>query len=383
MKRCALKIAMLGTKGIPAKWGGIEKYVQEISTRLARKGHEVSVYGSRWFLRDYNRSMYEGVKIMRVPAIKWQATDALTNGLYSIISLLTKDCDIAHFHGYASYFFLPLLRCIGIKTVITAHGFESGWDNPKYGRYARYVIKKGYKTGVKQGERITSVAKHVSNKIKAHYGIDAEVISSGLDPPKYRAPKIIRVQYGLNGGDYALFLGRIDPIKRIDWIVDATKTVAHLKTVVIAGGAQNKETETYYSWLKEQAEQTRARIVFTGSVEGELKYELLSNCRIFLAPSLDEGLPIALLEAMSYGRVCIASDIAGHREVIENAVSGYLFQSNDKTQFSEILLNVHKRPASELSAVASRARQVVDENYSWDHAAARFEGIYTELSGKK
>lgn len=370
---------MLGTKGIPAKWGGIEKYVQEISTRLASKGHEVSVYGSRWFLGDYRSSIYEGVRIVRVPAIKWQATDALTNGFFSVMSLMMRGCDVAHFHGYASYFFVPLLRGMGVKTVVTAHGFESGWDNPKYGTSARYVIQKGYATGIKHGSRITSVASHISDKIRAHYGIDAEVIGSGIDMPQHRRPNIIKDKYGLNGGDYVLFLGRIDPIKRIDWIVDAASAGGNGATYVIAGGAQNKETEKYYKGLMDQSERAGARVIFTGPVEGEIKFELLSNCRIFAAPSQDEGLPIALLEAMSYGCVCVASDIPAHREVIENEKSGCLFRSDEKAHFLEAVMKVMHQPAHALSIVASNARQAVDERYSWDKAAARFESIYSEL----
>jgi glycosyltransferase involved in cell wall biosynthesis len=152
--------------------------------------------------------------------------------------------------------------------------------------------------------------------------------------------------------------------------------------VVIAGGAQNKETENYFEKLRRQAEKDCARIVFTGPVEGELKYELLSNCRIFATPSQDEGLPIALLEAFSYGRVCLASDIPAHREIIEDKISGYLFQPHDKTQFIEMLIKLWKQSARELDAVASRAQQTVDAKYNWDLAAARYESIYTELLKK-
>lgn len=374
-----MKIAMLGTKGIPARWGGIEKYVQEISTRLAERGHEVSVYGSRWFLKEYKSNFYQGVRILRVPAIRWQATDALSNGLFSVMSLAMKGYDVVHFHGYASYFFAPLVHRMGIKTVITAHGFESGWENPKYSAFARYIIQQGYKTGINHGSYITSVARHVSNKIKVHYGVDAEVIGSGIDSPKRRRPNIIKEKYGLQGSDYILFLGRIDPIKRIDWIVDVAAAQGNGAMYVIAGGSQNKETEKYYKGLRDHAEQTGARIIFTGPVEGETKFELLSNCRIFVAPSQDEGLPIALLEAMSYGCVCVASGIPAHREVIANEISGYLFKSNDKDDFSEMLMNVQRQPIRHLAKVAACAKQHVDEKYNWDRAAERFEQIYSGL----
>ena len=374
-----MKIAMIGTKGIPAKWGGIEKYVQEISTRLADRGHEVSVYGSRWFLKDYRSSVYQGVRILRVPAIRWQATDALSNGLFSVMSVAIKRYNVVHFHGYASYFFAPIVRRMGIKTVVTAHGFESGWVNPKYGAIARYVIKKGYETGIRYASCITSVANHVSDKIKSHYDVNAEVIGSGIDSPKRRSPNIIKEKYGLQGRDYILFLGRIDPIKRIDWIVDVAAAQGNGAMYVIAGGTQNKETEKYYAGLKGQAERNGTRVIFTGPVEGEEKFELLSNCRIFVAPSQDEGLPIALLEAMSYGCVCVASGIPAHREVIANEISGYLFKSNDKDHFSEMLMNVQRQPLRHLAKVAARAKQHVDEKYNWDKAAERFEKIYSDL----
>jgi glycosyltransferase involved in cell wall biosynthesis len=316
---------------------------------------------------------------VRVPAIKWQATDALSNGFLSVMSMISKNYDVAHFHGYASYYFVPLLLGRGIKTVITAHGYESGWDNPKYGRSARYIIKKGYETGIKHGSRIISVANHVSEKIKNNYGIGAEVISSGIDSPHFRSPNIIKDKYGLNGGDFVLFLGRIDPIKRIDWIVNAASQNSHDFRFVIAGGTQNRETEKYYKRLMEQSERAGARVIFTGPVDGEIKYELLSNCHIYVAPSRDEGLPIALLEAMSYGRLCVASDIPAHREVMENEVSGYLFRSDDQKHFSETLFNILKMKAQTLSSISSRAQQEISVRYSWDKAAASYERVYNEL----
>ena len=137
-----MKIAFIGTKGIPAKWGGIEKYIEEVSIRLAAMGHELTVFGSKWYCGSLKKARYKNVRVLQLPSLHLQATDALSNACLATCLSFGKRFDIVNFHGYASYLYMPFFKFQKIKTVVTPHGVESGWDNPKYGLLGRTILKK-------------------------------------------------------------------------------------------------------------------------------------------------------------------------------------------------------------------------------------------------
>jgi len=139
-----LKIAMIGTKGIPAKWGGIEVYVQEISERLAKKGHTVSVYSRKWFSGNIKKHI--GIKVIKTPTIRTKSTDALLHGLTSSLHAAFSQYDIVHFHGMASYFYPFIPRMTGKKTVVTMHA--NSWVEPKWNILAVNILKSATRLGI-------------------------------------------------------------------------------------------------------------------------------------------------------------------------------------------------------------------------------------------
>jgi glycosyltransferase involved in cell wall biosynthesis len=359
-----LKIAMLGTKGIPATWGGIEKYVEEIGKRLVKRGHEVMVFGSRWYCKGYEHDSYMGMKLCKIPALQVQALDALSNAFLASIRVLRSDFDIVHFHGYASYYFVPLIRKMGKFTVITTHGVESGWDNPKYGFFARKIIQNAFSVGIRNANVVTTVATHLKLKIKETYNINAIETTSGINETTPKPPRVISENYGLHSFDYLLFLGRIDPIKRVDWLLDLSEILGKNLKIVIAGGVQNSLTEAYLQSIKDKAGHN-PQIIFTGPVVDEEKEELLTNCRALLAPSDNEGLPITVLEAIDYGRCCIASDIPAHKEVIEDGVTGFLFSQNDKESFLKKVKDLLGMSKDYLEAIGIEAKRQRKAKFNW------------------
>ncbi|MFH2044514.1 MAG: glycosyltransferase family 4 protein [Pseudomonadota bacterium] len=370
-----LKIAMIGTKGIPAKWGGIETYIEEIGKRLVLRGHNVTVFGSNWYLKEFKDDTYCGIRIRRVPALHYQATDALTNAFFSTLLIAVSDYDVVNLHGYASYYFVPLLKMFGKKCVITTHGVESGWDNPKYGKFARNVVKRAYMTGLMKADAVTTVAKHLSAKIYQMTNISAEVMPSGLDEVSNKTAQIIKDKYGLKGLDYVLFLGRIDPIKRVDWLLNLTDIIEPKIKIVIAGGSQDASTDAYYQSMIKSA-LGNSQIIFTGPVIGDEKAELLSNCLCLLAPSKFEGLPITVLEAAAYARCCLASDIPAHKEIIEDGVNGFLFQSDDKEQFVNSVKKIISSKVEFLLIMGDKARKMGMNKYNWDKTTEQFDHLY-------
>ena len=373
-----MRIAMVGTKGIPAKWGGIEKYIEEIGKRLVERGHEVTVFGSRWFLRDFREKTYLGMRICRLPTVHFQATDALSNAFLATVMVAIGNYDIVNFHGYASYLFVPVLRNIGKIIVVTAHGVESGWDNPKYDSLAQNVIRRSFEIGVKKANIVVTVADHLKIRIKHSFGVDAEVLPSGLDEVTRHPLQSIRDKYGLKSEGYLLFLGRIDPIKRIEWLLDLINVLGDNIKLVIAGGAQDPSTKAYLKSLKDKAE-GKPQIIFTGPVSGREKAELLGNCLLFLAPSKDEGLPITVLEAATYKRCCIASDIPAHQETIDNGTTGFLFPRDDKKSFVEKVKNLLNKPHSFINSIGNASKHKVTDKFNWERTVDKTEILYRKL----
>jgi len=378
-----MRIAMIGTKGLPAKWGGIERYVEEISRRLSKRGHQVTVFGSGWYMKDLHQSTYEGIRVVSVPALHLQAVDALSNGAFAALGAMTGPYDIVDFHGYGSYFFVPPVRASGKITFVTSHGLIDGqWRNPKYGRFAHSMLRLAGRIGITQADHVVTVSSFWKNRIRDLFGREADVLPSGIEAIEIRKPDIIKKKYGLEGNDYLLFLGRIDPVKRVDWIIDMARFVQTGDRIVIAGGAQDSNTKRYLDELKSRAD-GRDQIVFTGPVVGREKQELLSNCKCLLTPSGSEGLPIVLLEGMSYGRVCIASDIEAHREVIQDRVNGFLFDSKDKGEFVKQVKYALRLNRDQMVCMGEKARKSVSERYNWDQTARLTEEMFFRVLSKK
>jgi glycosyltransferase involved in cell wall biosynthesis len=373
-----LRIAMIGLKGIPAVWGGIEKYVEEIGRILAQRGHAVTVFGSAWYVPAATGRRYRGMRVRRVPTIRRKATDALTNGLCAAAAAAVSSFDLVQFHGYASYYFVPLVRRLGKITVVTAHGVESGWDNPKYGPLARRIIQTAFRIGVRRADCVTTVAAHLQQRLQRRFRVASRVLPSGLDENPPAPPRLIRQKYDLHGRDYLLFLGRIDPIKRVHWLPDLLPRIAPQIRIVVAGGPQDASTREYYREIVRRCT-GRSRMVFTGPVTGLEKAELLSNCLLFLAPSAYEGLPITLLEATAYGRCCVASDIPAHSEVIDAEQTGFLFAPNDRRGFIELVRGLTRRPVDELIAAGTEAEIRARHKFNWEKTASQTENLFQSL----
>lgn len=374
---------MIGTKGIPAKWGGIEKYIEEIGLRLVLRGHKVTVYGSSWYCNGKSSRMHLGMRVVRVPSLNFKATDALTNAMLASMCAATDRFDVINFHGYASYLFVPLLKMTGKIALVTTHGIESGWDNPKYGLSGRSVLKSAFRIGVKNADMMFTVANHLKSGLERNYHVMAEVLPSGLDIVENAMPTLINKKYGLDGMDYVLFLGRIDPIKRIEWLLDLSDALkANPLKIVVAGGPQDASTAAYFEGLLKKAGND-PHVIFTGPVRGKEKAELIGNCRFFINPSEYEGLPITILEAISYGRCCLASDIPAHAEVIEHGTTGFLFPCSRKDRFISLAQELSATPGEALNSVGLMAKETTEPVFNWDHTTDRFIKLCQKLCSER
>lgn len=236
----------------------------------------------------------------------------------------------------------------------------------------RYFLKLSEIPSAKVPDRIALVSKVQERYLKEKYRRTAVYIPTGVNPPQLTKPELIE-EYGLSGNDYILFAARLVREKGAHYLIEAYKKIKTHMKLVIAGDAVHEES--YKSWLYSLA-RDNSNIVFTGFVTGKRLRELFSNCYLFVLPSEIEGLPIALLEAMSYGNCCIASDIDENVEALRDY--GYTFKSKDVGRLREIL----ELLLSNSSLVEGKKRCVAEyvlKNFSWDDIALKFERLYASL----
>ena len=311
-----MKIAMLGHKRIPSREGGVEIVVEELSTRLAQKGYTVDVYNRKGNnvsdknIKTKKIKEYKGVNIKTVFTINKKGLDALIYSFFASIRVLFGKYDCIHYHAEGSCAMLWIPHLFRKRTVVTIHGLD--WQRSKWGGFATKYIKFGEKMAAKYADEIIVLSKGVQEYFKKTYNRETNFIENGVNKPIIKAPNIIKEKYNLKKDDYILYLARIVPEKRLDLLIDAFKKTNTSKKLVIAGGARH--TNDFYNEIKQKASED-SRIIMTGFVQGEELQELFSNTYLYCLPSDVEGMPISLLEAMSYGKNCLVSDIEENTQV--------------------------------------------------------------------
>ena len=370
-----MKIAFIGQKGIPITFGGVEYHVDRLSRELVASGHDVTVYVRNWYT-DKNLKSYDGVRLIHIPTIKWKHLDASIHSLLCSIDSLFRGYDIIHYHGIGPSFFSVIPKLFGNNVISTIHRLD--WETDKWGRIAKRLLKFGEYISVKIPKKTFVVSQDLFKYIKDKYGKEPIHIPHGIDLPHLRNPELINKKYGLKGGDYILFMGRLVPEKRVDWLIQSFQTLSNKSVyakdirLVIAGGSS--ATPGYVKKLKEMSD-NHSRIIFTGYVTGLEKEELLSNALIFSLPSYLEGFPIVILEAKSYGICCLVSDIPPHQEAIRAGHDGVLFSSEDLTDLTRRLQSLIDNP-EEARRLGNNACATARKRPAWSEVAQRSEKVY-------
>ncbi len=254
------------------------------------------------------------------------------------------------------------------RVVVTIHGLD--WKRSKWGGFASKYIKFGEKMAAKYADEIIVLSESVKKYFKDTYNRETIFIPNGVTKQELRKPKIIKEKYELERDSYILYLGRIVPEKGIDYLVEAYKKIDTNKKLVIAGGSSH--TDDYFEQIKEKVKDDK-RIIMTGFVQGEELEELFSNCYLYCLPSDVEGMPISLLEAMSYGKNCLVSDIPENLQVIED--KGIVFKKSNindlKEKLEDCLNEKHTKTEDEIS-------NYVLNKYNWDEVVKKTEKLYGE-----
>ncbi|MBE6933248.1 MAG: glycosyltransferase family 4 protein [Ruminococcaceae bacterium] len=369
-----LNIVMLGHKRIPSREGGVEIVVEELSTRMAAIGHQVTclnraghhVSGKEFEAQTLKE--YKGVRVRRVLTLDRKGLAAMTASVSGAIAAAFGPYDVVHFHAEGPCAMLWLPRLFGKRCIATIHGLDH--RRAKWGRLARTYIMQGEKCAARFAHEIIVLSGGVQQYFLSTYGRRTVMIPNGVTRPEQRAPQEILERFGLRKNEYILFLGRLVPEKGITYLIDAFQQLKTDKKLVIAGGSS--DTQDYAAQLKAQAGEN-PQIIFTGFVQGRLLEELYSNAYVYVLPSDLEGMPLSLLEAMSYGNCCVTSDIEECAAVTE--AYGLVFPKGNAEELRKLLQRLCDEPETVLH-YQRRAADYITGRFSWDDVTDRTLQLY-------
>ena len=379
--KTSIKIAMLGHKRVPSREGGVEIVVEELSSRMVESGYDVTCFNRRGHhvsgkeFDSENLRSYKGINIKTVPTIDKCGLSAMSSSFFAAVKVAFGKFNIAHFHAEGPCAMLWLPKLFGKKCYATIHGLDH--QRAKWGKFASLYILLGEKCAVRFADEIIVLSRNLQKYFKDKYGRETVFIPNGVDRPENIEVDEINKKFGLEKEKYILFLGRIVPEKGLKYLVEAFKNVKTDKKLVIAGGAS--DTDTFFNELKTEAK-SDDRIVFTGFVEGKVLQELYSNAYLYVLPSDLEGMPLSLLEAMSYGNCCLTSDIPECAEVIER--SGVTFSKGNITELASKLQMLCDEEVT-VKTFKSKSSDYICEKYSWKKVVEetlKVYGMYEDIS---
>lgn len=371
-----LRIAMIGQKGLPAAFGGVERHVEEVGARLAELGHEVTVY-CRTTYTEAGLDTYRGMRLRSLPTVGTKHLDAIAHSAYSTLTAMRERHDVVHYHALGPGLVAPLPRFLsGARVVLTVHGLDD--QRAKWGAAARAVLGTAHWMSARVPDTTVVVSRALARHYEERFDRSTVCIPNGVDTPPGRPADAITSRYGLTPDSYLLFVGRLVPEKAPDLLIRAYRRVPGGRRLVIAG--DSSFTDEYVRELRELAAED-PRVIFVGYVYGDMLAELYSNASAFVLPSTVEGLPLALLEALSYGLPVVVSDIEPHREVGIDSHGYRLFPTGDEDALADTLRAVFAgAPYERAGAAAHQAR--IRTEYTWDAAARSLEEVYLRLAGR-
>lgn len=362
-----MKIAMIGSRGIPACYGGLEKHVHEISRRLSKMGLDVLVYCRSPFTDDRS-CFYKGIERIILPTVKYKNLDTIIYAFLATIDVIFRRVDVVHYHGIGPAIFIGLPRLFGKKTVVTIHSLN--WQHSKWGKGAQLFLKLSEKIAILFAHEVIVVSKDLKAYINEYYQREALYIPNGIETPVFRTSDHIK-QWKLMPQQYILTVSRLVPEKGLHHLIQAYTQLKTNFPLVVAGRVDKSD-----SYAQRLLDASNSHVIYVGFQQKETLQELYSNARLFVLPSQREGLPIALIEALSYALPCLASDIPANVEGLHNF--GMTFKSGDAADLGMRLQEILDKPTSNHLAM-QQASVFMQQHYNWMTSVAKLVKTYKHI----
>ncbi len=372
-----MQIAMIGQKGIPAKFGGVETHVEELGTRLQRLGHTVTVYGRTWYV-PAGTNMVNGMRIVRTPSIRTKHFDTITASLFAVAhAMLVVRPDVYHFHGVgpALLSWIPRVFAPRATVVTTFHSMDRAHE--KWGTFAQFMLRLGERAAFAFASETIMSSRALVRYAAEEYGTRGTYIPNGITPVRTAVDPLLLAPFGLEPFQYIAMIARLVPHKGAHTLIEAWKlvqkrnadAVKDVKLAIVGGSAF---TDDYVRKLHTMASGNDS-IVFTGFQTRDTLKALFSGAKFMVHPSISEGLPIAVLEEMSYGKAVIAADIPETMEVA--AEYGVPFPQGNVDALADAIIELVRDPM-QAAAIGHAARTFVESEYHWDDIAHETVALY-------
>lgn len=374
-----MRIFVAGTRGIPDIPGGVEKHCEELYPRLAAFGHEVFLSTRSPYVKE-KLDQWGNVKLINCYAPKMKSAEAIVHTFLSILKAYRLRVDIIHIHAVGPALLVPFARFLGLKVVFTNHGPD--YDRQKWGRLAKMVLRLGELLGCLFANKVISISNTISGDLQYKYAVHPVLIPNGVTCQSLSNDTDFLARHGIIVGKYILSVARFVPEKGLDVLIDAFIRLDSDFQLVISGDADHESD--YSLKIKEMAAANR-NIILTGYITGEDLRQVFSHAALFVLPSYHEGLPIALLEAMSYGRQIVVSDISAHIEM--NLPQECYFKCGDANDLTVRLKSVLSAgyycdialESGSGNRINNQMIFLVKNKYDWNDVASKTMSVYAKI----
>lgn len=363
-----MKIFVTGTRGIPGIPGGVETHCENLYPLIVQQGHQVFLATRSAYIENPLQE-WQGIRLVRCFSPRLKSIEAIVHTFLALLKARRLNPDVVHIHAVGPALLVPFARLLGLKVVFTNHGPD--YDRQKWGMVAKFALRLGEKLGGLFANEVIVISSVIQEIIRQRCNRPSHVIYNGVTLPDRSGNNDYIKGLGLAPKKYILAVARFVPEKGLTDLIEAFNNLETDFHLVIAGDADH---ETDYSRKVKQLAHSNDRIVLTGYITGEKLKQVFTNAGLFVLPSYHEGLPIALLEALSYGLSVLVSDIPANREV--DLEARRFFRCGDIMD----LKNKMNALLQESVTAAEREKYfaLLAQKYDWHHIAEQTIAVYVK-----
>lgn len=365
-----MRIAMIGIKAIPARFGGFETAVDEISRGLVAMGHEVTVY-NRSGMSTWSEDVYEGVRLVTLPTLKSKNLSTIAHAFLATLHVMLHPVDIVHFFTTGTTLFAPLVRARGMKAVCSVDGTD--WQRGKWGTFARWYLRTSEWLASWWCNALISDSREVQRYYANQYQASSQCITYGFRESRSSGRDCLN-RFNLTERGYVLFVGRLVPENNIHHLIKAFEGLVTDKKLVIVG--DDPWEKNYVASLKATRD---PRIVFTGGVYGDAYAQLQQNAYLFVLPDEVGGTHPALVEAMGFGNCVLVNDTPSNLEVIDSA--GFAYRGAAGSDDLQSILQHLLHSPDTVAEYRVRASERAFSHYRWRNVIEDHERLYRSVLG--
>jgi len=360
------KIVVVGSRGIPNILGGVETHCEELFPRIAAYGFDVTLLRRSKYVQD-NLSEYKGVKLTDVSTPKKKHFETIIHTFKGVwLAKFRYHADILHIQGIGPAIVTPFAKLLGLKVVLTIHSHN--YDHEKWNKFAKFMLRCGEKMGCRFANEVIVISEVIKNNIiKLYHRKDVHLIYNGVSEPNFIQNTNYLDQLGVKPQKYIFAMGRFVPEKNFHLLIKAFSSLVNRDGYKLVLAGDSDFNDAYSRELKKMAHENG--VILTGFIRGEKIHALFTHASAFVLPSLHEGLPISLLEAMSYHLPAIVSDIPASLAVGLHQDS-YFPVGNEEKLKEKLEKVIDEKP--------SKCKYPLD-NYHWDQITDQTVKVYEKI----